>query len=105
MPEHGIAVLIFDRRGSGASQGDFQTADFEDLAGDVIAAVDYLQSRPDIDKSKIGLHGTSQDAWIAPIAAEHKQGIPYDPAGLVEIQVSLMDCCDCNNWGIRLDSV
>ena len=32
LPAHGIAVLIFDRRGSGASEGDFATADFEDLA-------------------------------------------------------------------------
>ena len=69
LPEHGIAALIFDRRGSGASQGEFETADFEDLAGDVIAAVEYLQTRLDIDKRKIGLHGTSQGAWIAPIAA------------------------------------
>jgi len=32
LPEHRIAVFIFDRRGSGASEGDFETADFEDLA-------------------------------------------------------------------------
>src|SRR5262245_6556331 len=55
LPKHGLAVLIFDRRGAGASEGDFETADFEDLAGDVIAAVEYLQSRPEIDPSKIGL--------------------------------------------------
>ena len=75
LPQYGIAVLIFDRRGSGASEGDFETADFEDLASDAISAVEYLQSRPDIDKSHIGLHGTSQGAWIAPIAAARKTDI------------------------------
>jgi dienelactone hydrolase len=75
LPKHGIAVLVFDRRGSGSSQGDPQTADFENLAGDVIAAVDALAARPDIDRLRIGLHGTSQGAWIAPIVAARKPEI------------------------------
>jgi dipeptidyl aminopeptidase/acylaminoacyl peptidase len=77
LPRHGIAALLFDRRGSGASGGDFETADFEDLAGDVISAVEYLQTRPDIDRNKVGLHGTSQGAWIAPIAAARKPDIAF----------------------------
>ncbi len=75
LPKHGIAVLVFDRRGSGDSQGDFETASFEELAGDVIAAMEYLTSREDIQVGKIGLHGTSQGAWIAPIAAARKPEI------------------------------
>jgi dipeptidyl aminopeptidase/acylaminoacyl peptidase len=75
LPRHGIAVLVFDRRGSGTSEGNPQTAEFEDLAGDVIAAVDALATRPDIDRSRIGLHGTSQGAWIAPIVAARKPEI------------------------------
>jgi len=77
LPKHGTAALVFDRRGSGASEGDFETADFEDLAGDVISAVEFLQSRPEIDKTRIGLHGTSQGAWIAPIAAARKPDIAF----------------------------
>src|SRR5215207_4052850 len=77
LPAYGIGVFIFDRRGSGTSEGDFETADFHDLADDVISAVDYLQSRPDIDQTKIGLHGTSQGAWIAPIAAARKSEIAF----------------------------
>jgi len=37
--------------------------------------VEYLESRNDIISSKIGLHGTSQGAWIAPIAAAKKPEI------------------------------
>ena len=72
LPKQGTAVLIFDRRGSGGSQGDFETASFDDLAEDGLAAVEYLASRPDIDPTKIGLHGTSQGAWIAPLVAARK---------------------------------
>jgi len=69
LPARGIAVLIYDRRGSGQSAGDFQTADFEDLAGDAVAAIDYLCSRSEVDGERVGLYGISQGGWIAPIAA------------------------------------
>lgn len=96
LPQHGIAVLIFDRRGSGASDGNFETANFEDLAGDVISAVEYLQSRPDIDKNKIGLHGTSQGAWIAPIAAARKPDIAF----IVAVSASGVSPADQMNYGV-----
>ena len=96
LPEHGIAVLIFDRRGSGASEGDFATADFEDLARDVIAGVEYLQSRSDIHPDRIGLHGTSQGAWIAPIAAARKPDI----ACIVAVSASGVSPADQMNYGV-----
>lgn len=96
LPEQGIAVLVFDRRGSGASEGEFQTADFEDLAGDVISGVEYLQTRPDIEKGKIGLHGTSQGAWIAPIAAARKSDI----ACIVVVSASGVSPAEQMNYGV-----
>jgi hypothetical protein len=44
----GMAVLGYDKRGVGASTGDWNKASFDDLAGDVVAAFDYLKSRNDI---------------------------------------------------------
>lgn len=96
LPQSGIAVLIYDRRGSGASEGDFETADFEDLSGDVISAVAYLQSRPDIDTFHIGLHGTSQGAWIAPIAAARKTDISV----IVVVSASGVSPADQMNYGV-----
>ncbi len=96
LPEHGIAVLIFDRRGSGKSEGNFETVDFEDLADDVIAGVQYLQSRLDIDNSKIGLHGTSQGAWIAPIVAARKADIAF----IVVVSASGVSPADQMNYGV-----
>jgi pimeloyl-ACP methyl ester carboxylesterase len=66
---HGVAVLGYDKRGVGQSTGDWNTASFEDLAGDVIAAVAYVKTRQDIDHAQIGLLGISQAGWIMPLAA------------------------------------
>ncbi len=77
LPECGFAVLLFDRRGSGQSGGDFETASFDTLARDGSAAVDYLRSRDDIDKSRIGLYGVSQGGWIAPLVAGLRSDIAF----------------------------
>ena len=77
LPTNGCAVLIFDRRGSGESTGNFATASFDDLAADGLAAFDYLLTRDDVDHKRIGLYGISQGAWIAPIAAAAQPAIAF----------------------------
>jgi len=77
LPARSIAVLLFDRRGSGRSGGDFETASFETLAKDGSAAVEYLRSRHDIDKKRIGLYGISQGGWIAPLVAGMRSDIAF----------------------------
>ncbi len=96
LPRAGIAVMLFDRRGSGESEGHFATADFVALADDVVAAVDYLQSRPDVDKARIGLHGTSQGGWIAPIAAARRPDI----ALIVAVAASGVSPADQMDYGV-----
>lgn len=96
LPRNGIALLVFDRRGSGGSQGRFETADFGDLAEDVVSAVEYLESRNDIIGSKIGLHGTSQGAWIAPIAAAKKPEI----ACIVAVSASGVTPAEQMDYGV-----
>ncbi|MDP4116786.1 MAG: alpha/beta fold hydrolase, partial [Bacteroidota bacterium] len=73
----GIAVLRFDDRGTGSSEGDFSKATTQDFAGDVTAAVDYLKSRKDINKKKIGLIGHSEGGIIAPICAVNSKNISF----------------------------
>ena len=66
----GVAVLIYDKRGSGASVGGHYRFDgYEALASDGVAAFEFLQSRSDIDPNQIGLWGTSEGGWTAPMAA------------------------------------
>ena len=64
-----VAALIYDKRGAGESTGDWKVSSFDDLAEDVTAAVSFLKSRPEIDAARIGLMGSSQGGWIAPMAA------------------------------------
>ncbi|MCP3960140.1 MAG: alpha/beta fold hydrolase [bacterium] len=73
---HGIATLTFDKRGTGRSEGIY-TFDFHQLARDVVAAVDYLRSRSDVDGRRIGLSGYSQGAWVAPLAASMTTDLRY----------------------------
>jgi hypothetical protein len=64
-----VASLVFDKRGSGLSTGNWHDADFNDLAHDVLACVDVLKARSDIDGRRIGLFGQSQGGWVGPLAA------------------------------------
>ncbi len=75
LPEHGIGFLVFDRRGSGDSSGDFETASFEDLAEDVAAAVYAARERYSQRISNVTLLGASQGAWIEPLAAKKSDQI------------------------------
>jgi pimeloyl-ACP methyl ester carboxylesterase len=65
----GVAVFGYDKRGVGASTGDWNVASFDDLAGDVVAAFSYLKTRSDIDSARVGLLGVSQAGWVMPLAA------------------------------------
>jgi uncharacterized protein len=74
---HGIAILGYDKRGVGGSTGDWNTASFDDLAGDVVAAFEYLKTRRDIDRTQIGLLGVSQAGWIMPLAAVRAKDLAF----------------------------
>jgi pimeloyl-ACP methyl ester carboxylesterase len=63
--EHGIATLRYDKRGVGASDGDFWTNSFDDLRDDAVAAVEWLRGRPEVDASRIVVLGHSEGALIA----------------------------------------
>ncbi|HLJ17403.1 MAG TPA: alpha/beta hydrolase [Bryobacteraceae bacterium] len=41
---HGVAILGYDKRGVGGSTGGWNTAAFDDLTGDVLAAFEYLKT-------------------------------------------------------------
>ncbi len=74
---HGMAVLGYDKRGVGASTGDWNKASFDDLAGDVVAAFGYLKTRPDIRQGQIGMLGWSQAGWVMPLAATRAQDLAF----------------------------
>ncbi|MCB0276419.1 MAG: alpha/beta fold hydrolase [Calditrichaeota bacterium] len=73
----GIAVLRYDDRGFGASQGNFSTATSEDFSFDAAAALDYLKTREDIRPDAIGFAGHSEGGIIAPMVAARRQDVAY----------------------------
>ena len=54
----GIAVLVFDHRGFGDSEGDASYLDPMTQVADWSAAVTYLETRPEIDGGRIGAFGS-----------------------------------------------
>lgn len=65
----GTGAPACDKRASGESGGEDASATYEDLAADAPAAVKYLRSGPEFDDESIGLEGTSEGGWVAPVVA------------------------------------
>jgi len=72
-----IAVLRVDDRGVGKSGGDFTQATSEDFASDVLAGLEYLKNREEINPKQIGLIGHSEGGIIAPMVAVQSSDIAF----------------------------
>ena len=59
LARHGYGVLIFDRRGEGESDGDPNPYAWNDGERDLLAAIDFLKRRPDVEPDRIGGLGLS----------------------------------------------
>lgn len=73
----GIAVLRVDDRGTGGSDLGSLAATTENFVGDVLAGVEYLKGRKEIDPRRIGLIGHSEGGMIAPMAAARSKEIAF----------------------------
>ena len=77
MAEAGVVALIYDKRGVGASTGDWKGAGFDTLAGDAEAGVKLLRAQPEVDPTRVGLYGHSQGATFAPLVAARPGGLAF----------------------------
>jgi dienelactone hydrolase len=81
----GFAVLRYDKRGVSDSGGIYETAGnvanservFPILAGDMLAGVEFLKTRPEVARTRIGLFGVSQAGWIIPLAASRSPDVKF----------------------------
>ena len=77
----GFAVLTYDKRGVGASTGQYvraaTDANLRDLAGDALAGVEWLRRRPDVNATRIGLSGGSQAGWVIALAASRSPHVRF----------------------------
>ena len=77
LTKKGFAVLRYDDRGVGKSEGDFSKATSADFATDVESAFAYLKTRKEINAKKIGLIGHSEGGLIAPMVASKNKDISF----------------------------
>jgi pimeloyl-ACP methyl ester carboxylesterase len=87
----GMAVLVFDYRGFGDSEGDATYLDPMRQVDDYDAAVSYLESRPEIDADRIGAFGSGGTGGGNAIAAA-----ALDPR--LKAVVSQVPIADGRDW-------
>ena len=77
LQQHGIAVVLPDKRGSEKSEGEWRGARFDELATDTISALEFVKQQQIFAPSTIGLIGMSQGGWIAPIVAATTDDVSF----------------------------
>ena len=76
----GLAVLVYDKRASGASTGTYSPRTMyypEVLLQDAVEAVRFLQAQDNIDPKRIGLWGTSEGGMLTTQVAARTKGIAF----------------------------
>lgn len=73
----GIATLVYDKRGSGASTGDWREAPFSALVDDAEAALRSLRRHTWVDSTRVGIWGGSEGATLAPLVAARVDGVAF----------------------------
>lgn len=84
LTREGVAVLRYDKRGVGGSGGTYRglsaansDSQIAELAGDMVAAVQALGQRADIDRARVGVAGVSQAGWVMAEAARRSADIHF----------------------------
>lgn len=67
MVGRGVSVFVYDKRGSGLSEGEY-TQNFPRLADDLVAASHEARRLAQGRYGRLGLVGVSQGGWIVPLA-------------------------------------
>jgi hypothetical protein len=73
----GMAVLLYDKRGAGASGGWSDSITYEELIEDALAGIRLLRSHPGIDPDRIGIVGASESGWLTPEIAERAGNVDF----------------------------
>jgi len=77
LTRNGIAVLRWDDRGVGGSEGDFSTATSRDFAADAAAALEYLRGRREVISNAVGLAGHSEGGLVAGMVAARRDDVAF----------------------------
>jgi hypothetical protein len=94
----GFAVLRYDPPGVGRSAGESRFQPLDVRAKEALAALRYLQSRPDIEADRVGLWGVSQGGWVIAMAAAEA---PKDVAFIIADSASGVSVAEQQVYGIE----
>lgn len=75
LARQGVAVLRFDYRGAGDSEGEFNEITIDSQVSDAIACLNLLRKDSRIDSSRLGLLGRSLGGMITVLSANEFQQI------------------------------
>lgn len=77
LSRNGIAVLRYDDRGAGSSEGNPNLGNSLDFSRDTEAALDFLLAQNVVDHEAIGIIGISEGGMIAPMVAHRRDEVSF----------------------------
>lgn len=77
LARQGIAVLRYDDRGVGRSEGSLENATSKDLSNDAMAALKFIKNHADLKNLKAGFIGHSEGALIGAIASANNDLVSF----------------------------
>ncbi|GHG75067.1 hypothetical protein GCM10010919_29030 [Alishewanella longhuensis] len=66
----GIAVLTLGKKGVSPSTGNWENETFYNRASNVVAALDWLNTRNDVNGQEVVIYAHSQGAYVTPLMAD-----------------------------------
>ncbi len=97
--KRGFTTFIYDKRGTGISEGNWPKASIEELASDDINAIKSFSEKTTIPLNRIGIKGSSQGATKIPYILNDLKDLKYGIA--VSCPGSTLLESDLNYWKNR----
>lgn len=77
LAQKGFTTFHYDKRGTGNSEGDWNTASIEEYITDDVTAIEYFSEKTGIPLKKIGIKGSSQGAIKIPSILNELENLNY----------------------------
>lgn len=71
LAKHGYRVFLFDSRGHGYSDGEFEDSTVSTFVDDATLVLQWIRNQPHVDSNRIGLFGFSLGSAIAVVLAHN----------------------------------